>query len=171
MATSSLWFGDTDTSSTAGKKSLGLVVLIALACALGAVFLLVVAGILIERYRRKREGTPAPTTYLDKTSNMSRIPPEYLFGRLGERGPVDRPTIWARMTIPILRRFCPFWLISAEAFRGFLLTFHGTWLGKLFKKLRDWGANISILASNSRKEALFTTTFKADLGLMGASCP
>ena len=68
-----------------GPMALGLVVLIALACALGAVFLLVVAGILIERYRRRREGyTPAPTTYFDKTSNMGRIPPEHLFGQLGE---------------------------------------------------------------------------------------
>ena len=71
--------------------AVGFVVLIALACALGAVFLLVVAGILIERYRRKREGyNPAPTTYFDKTSNMGRIPPEHLFGRLGEnrQGPM-----------------------------------------------------------------------------------
>ena len=68
-----------------GPMALGLVVLVALACALGAVFLLVVAGILIERYRRRREGyTPAPTTYFDKTSNMGRIPPEHLFGQLGE---------------------------------------------------------------------------------------
>ena len=65
--------------------AVGFVVLIALACALGAIFLLVVAGILIERYRRKREGyTQAPTNYFDKTSNMGRIPPEHLFGRLGQ---------------------------------------------------------------------------------------
>lgn len=64
--------------------AVGFVVLIALACALGAIFLLVVAGILTERYRRKHEGyTPAPTSYFDKTSNMGRIPPEHLFGRLG----------------------------------------------------------------------------------------
>lgn len=67
-----------------GDMAVGFVVLIALACALGAIFLLVVAGILIERYRRKHEGyTPAPTSYFDKTSNMGRIPPEHLFGRLG----------------------------------------------------------------------------------------
>lgn len=67
-----------------GHMAVGFVVLIALACALGAIFLLVVAGILIERYRRKHEGyTPAPTNYFDKTSNMGRIPPEHLFGRLG----------------------------------------------------------------------------------------
>ena len=65
--------------------AIGFVVLIALACALGAIFLLVVAGILIERYRRKHDGyTQAPTTYFDKTSNMGRIPPEHLFGRLGQ---------------------------------------------------------------------------------------
>jgi hypothetical protein len=68
--------------------AVGFVVLIALACALGAIFLLVVAGILIERYRRKNEGySPAPTTYFDKTSNMGRIPPEHLFGRLGPSRP------------------------------------------------------------------------------------
>ena len=67
-----------------GHLAVGFVVLIALACALGAIFLLVVAGILIERYRRKQEGyVPAPTAYFDKTSNMGRIPPEHLFGRLG----------------------------------------------------------------------------------------
>ena len=71
-----------------GHMAVGFVVLIALACALGAVFLLVIAGILIERYRRKHEGySPAPTTYFDKTSNMGRIPPEHLFGRLGQSRP------------------------------------------------------------------------------------
>ena len=65
--------------------AVGFVILIALACALGAIFLLVVAGILIERYRRKHEGyTQASSSYFDKTSNMGRIPPEHLFGRLGQ---------------------------------------------------------------------------------------
>lgn len=65
--------------------AVGFVVLISLACALGAVFLLVVIGILIERYRRKRDGySPAPATYFDKTSNMGRIRPEDLFGRLAQ---------------------------------------------------------------------------------------
>ena len=72
---------------TGGHMAVGLVVLIALACALGAIFLLVVAGVLIERYRRKNEGyIPAPTSYFDKTSNMGRIPPEHLFGRLQQQG-------------------------------------------------------------------------------------
>jgi len=74
-------------TTSGGHMAIGLVVLISLACALGTIFLVVVAGILIERYRRKHEGySPAPTTYFDKTSNMGRIPPEHLFGRLTGRG-------------------------------------------------------------------------------------
>lgn len=83
-----------DFKSSGGHKALGLVVLIALACALGAIFLLIVAGIFIERYRRKREGyVPAPTTYPDKTSNIGRIPPEYLFGRLEQGYRADAPML------------------------------------------------------------------------------
>ncbi|KAL9584368.1 MAG: hypothetical protein Q9212_002162 [Teloschistes hypoglaucus] len=79
--------------SSGGHLALGFVVLIALACALGATFLLVVAGILVERYRRRAEGyQPAPTSYFDpQTSNMGRIPPEHLFGRLGQKG--DAPIL------------------------------------------------------------------------------
>ncbi|KAI4229940.1 MAG: hypothetical protein L6R36_000449 [Xanthoria steineri] len=73
--------------SSGGRMKLGFVVLIGLAIALGVTFLLVVAGILIERYRRRAEGyQPAPTQYFDKTANLGRIPPEDLFGRLGQRG-------------------------------------------------------------------------------------
>ena len=74
--------------------AIGFVVLIALACALGATFLLVLAGTLIERYRRRAQGYQlAPTTYFDKTANMGRIPPEHLFGRLGQRGRGDAPML------------------------------------------------------------------------------
>ncbi|KAL8723250.1 MAG: hypothetical protein Q9225_000440 [Loekoesia sp. 1 TL-2023] len=73
--------------SAGGYISTGLLVLIGLACALGTIFLLVVAGILLERYRRRAAGyQPAPTSYPEKTANMGRIPPEDLFGRLGQRG-------------------------------------------------------------------------------------
>lgn len=73
--------------------ALGLVVLISLACALGTTFLIVVAGILIEKYRKRHENySRAPTTY-DKTSNMGRIPPEHLFGRLGQGGRGDAPML------------------------------------------------------------------------------
>ncbi len=77
-----------------GHMAVGLVVLIALACALGSIFLLVVAGILTERYRRRAEGySPAPTSYFDKTSNMGRIPPEHLFGNLGQNRRGDAPML------------------------------------------------------------------------------
>lgn len=83
-----------DFKSSGGHKALGLVVLVALACALCAIFLLIVAGIFVERYRRKQEGyIPAPTTYPDKTSNIGRIPPEYLFGRLEQGYRADAPMI------------------------------------------------------------------------------
>lgn len=76
--------------------ALGLVVLIALACALGATFLLVVAGIFIELYRRKAEGYHSmPNSYPEKHTNMGRIPPEHLFGSLGQasRAPGSTPLI------------------------------------------------------------------------------
>jgi sensor histidine kinase regulating citrate/malate metabolism len=56
------------------------VVLIGLAIALALIFLIVVAGILMERQRRRREGYVP--MQIDKHSNMSRIPPEKLFGNL-----------------------------------------------------------------------------------------
>ncbi|MCJ1309212.1 hypothetical protein MMC25_002869 [Agyrium rufum] len=70
-----------------GHLALIFVVLIALACALACVFLLVVLGLLIERRRRRKEGyRPAPTTaFWEKSDNMGRIPPDQLFGRLGSR--------------------------------------------------------------------------------------
>jgi hypothetical protein len=69
--------------------ALGFIVLIALAIALGLTFLLVVAGILIEWYRKRAQGyTPAPTAYPDRTINTSRVPPEHLFGTLrGNQAP------------------------------------------------------------------------------------
>jgi len=67
------------------KLAIGFVVLIGLAISLAIIFLIVVAGILAERYRRRRDGyTPAPQSMpIDKNTNMSRIPPEHLFSTLG----------------------------------------------------------------------------------------
>ncbi|KAF2482561.1 cortical protein marker for cell polarity-domain-containing protein [Neohortaea acidophila] len=65
--------------------AVGFVVLIGLAIALAIIFLLVVAGILIERARRRREGY-VPMTETRYRGNMSRIPPETLLGKLGEKG-------------------------------------------------------------------------------------
>ncbi|KAL5385339.1 hypothetical protein DPSP01_004798 [Paraphaeosphaeria sporulosa] len=71
--------------------ALGFIVLIALAIALALTFLLVVAGILIEWYRKRAAGySPAPTSFTDRVGNQSRIPPQELFGTL--RGP-QAPTV------------------------------------------------------------------------------
>ena len=61
--------------------------LIGLAIALALTFLLVVAGIVAERMRRRREGyTPVNTQMLEKNNNLSRIPPEHLFGTMQGSG-------------------------------------------------------------------------------------
>lgn len=64
-------------------------ILIALAIALAIIFLVVIAGILAERYRRKRDGyMAAPQSIpVDKKSATSRVPPEHLFGNLGPGSP------------------------------------------------------------------------------------
>jgi hypothetical protein len=69
--------------------ALGFIVLIALAIALALTFLLVVAGILVEWYRKRAAGySPAPTSYTDRMGNVGRVPPDQLFGSLsGPRAP------------------------------------------------------------------------------------
>lgn len=69
--------------------ALGFVVLIALAISLALIFLMVVAGILAERYRRRREGyVPAPTGIpsYEKRGNVGDISPERLFNGVGGNG-------------------------------------------------------------------------------------
>jgi len=47
--------------------------------------MIVIAGVLAERIRRKREGyMPAPTSSYDRSNGMSRVPPEQLFSSLGQ---------------------------------------------------------------------------------------
>ncbi|KAF2088248.1 cellular morphogenesis protein [Saccharata proteae CBS 121410] len=71
--------------------ALGLVVLIALAISLALIMLIVVAGIVAERIRRKNQGyMPAPTQMGDKGGNMSRIPPADLLGNLNSPGHAER---------------------------------------------------------------------------------
>jgi hypothetical protein len=61
------------------------VVLIGLAIALGLMLLLVVAGLILDRIRKKREGyIPAPTSMYDRGSGMLRIPPSELLESLGK---------------------------------------------------------------------------------------
>src|SRR5271170_4945628 len=77
-----------------GHLALGFIVLIGLAIALALIFLIVVAGILAERIRRKREGyIPAPTNMYDKASQISRLPPEQLFGTVRHGRSAAIPTI------------------------------------------------------------------------------
>lgn len=69
------------------------VVLIGLAIALALILLLILAGLLLDRIRKKREGyMPAPTSMYDRGSGMQRIPPEELLGQLG-RNPRQTPQI------------------------------------------------------------------------------
>lgn len=68
-----------------GHLAKGFVVLIALGIALGLTFLLVVAGVIADRLRKKREGySLAPTSAFDRSGGMSRVPPEQLFSSLGQ---------------------------------------------------------------------------------------
>ena len=64
--------------------ALGLVVLIGLAIALALIFILVVLGILLERFRRRREGY-VPMSKDRGNGNLSRIPPSELLGGLEEK--------------------------------------------------------------------------------------
>jgi hypothetical protein len=61
--------------------------MVALCAALGTLFLIVLVGIILDRVQRRRNGynTIPSATYTDKPSNISRVPPEHLFGSLGQR--------------------------------------------------------------------------------------
>ncbi|KAH8180066.1 cortical protein marker for cell polarity domain-containing protein [Sarocladium implicatum] len=75
-------------SSGSSRLALGFVVLIGLAVALGLMFLLVLAGIILDRLRKRREGyTPAPTSMYDRGSGLRRIPPRELLESLGRGRP------------------------------------------------------------------------------------
>ncbi|PHH92346.1 hypothetical protein CDD83_7834 [Cordyceps sp. RAO-2017] len=75
-------------SSSGGGMPLVFVVLIGLAISLGLVLLLVLAGMVLDRLRKKREGyTPAPTSMYDRGSGIQRIPPRELLESLGKSRP------------------------------------------------------------------------------------
>lgn len=72
--------------------ALGFVVLIGLAIALGIIALIVVAGILFERRRKRQEGyVPIGGAKVDKSTNIARLPPETLFQNL--EGKTNPPQI------------------------------------------------------------------------------
>ncbi|OLN88792.1 Polarized growth protein rax2 [Colletotrichum chlorophyti] len=75
-------------SDKAGHLALGFVVLIGLGISLALIFLLVIAGMALDRLRKKREGyTPAPTSMYDRGGGMRKIPPHELFESLGKGRP------------------------------------------------------------------------------------
>ncbi|KAI0382060.1 cortical protein marker for cell polarity-domain-containing protein [Hypomontagnella monticulosa] len=72
-------------SSPAGGMPLVFVALIGLAISLGLMVLIVLAGLALDRYRKKREGyIPAPTSMFDRGSGMQRIPPHELLQSLNQ---------------------------------------------------------------------------------------
>ncbi|PKS10492.1 hypothetical protein jhhlp_002244 [Lomentospora prolificans] len=80
---------------TAGGSNMPLVfvVLIGLAISLGLMLIIVAAGIFLDRLQKKREGyVPAPTTMIDRSSGIRRIPPSQLFESLG-RERADIPQV------------------------------------------------------------------------------
>ncbi|KAM4054974.1 cortical protein marker for cell polarity domain-containing protein [Hirsutella rhossiliensis] len=75
-------------SSGGGKMPLVFIVLIGLAISLALILLMVLAGIILDRLRKKREGyTRAPTSMYDRGSGIQRIPPHELLESLGKSRP------------------------------------------------------------------------------------
>lgn len=74
------FFGD----SGDGHMPVVFVVLIGLGMSLGLMLLIVVAGLALDRLRKRREGyVPAPTSMYDRGNGMQRIPPHELLEGLG----------------------------------------------------------------------------------------
>ncbi|CAG7991373.1 unnamed protein product [Penicillium salamii] len=76
-------------TTTTKHHSNGIAVLVAFCCALGCVFLIVLAGVILNKIQRRRQGyAAAPQTFgTDRPSDMQRLPPEYLFNSLGQPNP------------------------------------------------------------------------------------
>ncbi|RKF58068.1 Polarized growth protein rax2 [Golovinomyces cichoracearum] len=71
-----------------GNLARGFVVLISLAIALGLIMIILVAGLLVERLRKKEEGySPAPTSNYERGIPIaSRVPPEQLLESISQGG-------------------------------------------------------------------------------------
>ena len=75
-------------SSSGHQLALVFIILIGLAIALALMLLIVVAGLFLDRLRKKREGyVPAPTSMYDRGSGILRIPPSELLESLGKGRP------------------------------------------------------------------------------------
>lgn len=73
-----------------GQKPRGIVVLISFCIALGCVFFLVLFGILLNRYRRYKQGYVTAPQGTDRKPDLNRVPPEYLLESLRHRTPGSR---------------------------------------------------------------------------------
>jgi hypothetical protein len=72
-------------TSSGGKMPLVFVVLIGLGISLALMLLIVLAGLFLDRLRKKREGyIPAPTSMYDRGNGIQRIPPHELLESLGK---------------------------------------------------------------------------------------
>ncbi|KAI7919700.1 hypothetical protein M0657_001939 [Pyricularia oryzae] len=81
------------TSSEGGRLPLVAIVLIGLGISLVLMLLIVLAGLFMDRLRKKREGyVPAPTSMYDRGSGIQRIPPGELLSSLNQGRP-GAPTI------------------------------------------------------------------------------
>ncbi|KAH8676001.1 cellular morphogenesis protein [Xylariales sp. PMI_506] len=75
-------------TSSSGGLAVGFVVLIGLAISLGLMLMIVAAGLLLDRYRKKREGyVPAPTSMFDRGEGIQRVPPHELLDSLSKGRP------------------------------------------------------------------------------------
>ncbi|KAL0938731.1 cellular morphogenesis protein [Colletotrichum truncatum] len=75
-------------TDNSGHLALGFVVLIGLGISLALIFIMVIAGMALDRLRKKREGyTPAPTSMFDRGGGIQKIPPHELFESLGKGRP------------------------------------------------------------------------------------
>ncbi|KAL2810265.1 cortical protein marker for cell polarity-domain-containing protein [Aspergillus granulosus] len=72
-----------------GHHSNGIVVLVAFCCALGCVFLIVIAGVIFNKIQRRRQGYMAAPQVVgtDRPTSMRRLPPEFLFNSLKQPNP------------------------------------------------------------------------------------
>ncbi|TDZ12786.1 Polarized growth protein rax2 [Colletotrichum spinosum] len=75
-------------TDNSGHLALGFVVLIGLGISLALIFIMVIAGMALDRLRKKREGyTPAPTSMYDRGGGIQKIPPHELLESLGRGKP------------------------------------------------------------------------------------
>jgi len=77
----------TNISTGPYKHSNGIAILVAFCAALGTIFLIILAGMILNRVQRKRAGysTLPSVPYQDKNMNINRVPPERLFASMGQR--------------------------------------------------------------------------------------